>query len=185
MKNRFDLGQTEFNALLDLLSDDRHEAGIRYERIRSGLLRYFDFKGCSDPAELADTTFNRVAVKLVAFNKEKTPNIESFIYGFARNIAQEGRRGAARTQPIDGNEVYESVDYQPEPRNVQCLQKCLNGLDPAEKRLILEYHSVPDGKEKSAARQKMFEQLNIAPSAFYTKISRIRLKLRKCIEEDK
>ena len=64
MKYSYDLGQKQFDALLAIFSQDREEAGQKYEHIRHGLIRYFDVKGCNDPQGLADETINRGAVKL-------------------------------------------------------------------------------------------------------------------------
>lgn len=184
MKDRADLGQLEFNALLNQLSADRQEAGTRYERIRRGLLIYFSNKGCADPAELTDTTLDRVAARLDAFDGEKS-RIESFIYGFARNIVMESKRSANRHLPLNGNEAFEDSSNHDETFDMSCLKTCLSKLDAGDREMILKYHTVTDGKKKADARQKMIDELNVTPAAFYTKISRIKVRLRKCLEECK
>lgn len=185
MKNGSDLGQSQFDALLSLLSDNRDEAGTRYESIRRGLIRYFDSKGLGDPGQLADTTFTRVAAKADTFDPQKNGNIESFIFGFASYIVKEAWRASTREQPLNGNELFESAAAEPEPEQLLALRACLDALSPEDKRLILEYHRVPDGREKAIARQKICEALNLTQSAFYTKISRIKDRLRRCIQGGK
>lgn len=184
MKNRSDVGQIEFNALLDFFSPDREEAGIRYEQIRGRLIRYFEFKGCSDAPQLADTTLNRVAAKLHTYDHEKGSTIESFIHGFAWNIVKEAWRGNGREQPLNGNEIHTDASGS-EPLDLLSLRSCLEKLHPDERRLILMYHRVPEGREKAAVRQKLCDELNLTSAAVYTKVSRIKAKLRVCIEEHK
>ena len=186
MKNLSELGQTEFDALLDLFSDDRHEAGVRYERLRRGLLRYFIFKGRPDPPRLVDLTIDRLAAKSGQFDREKSTTLEQYAYGFARRVAQEDGRLSAREVPLTGDEGQaEGVVQAVEGLDARCLRKCLNELDPADRKLLLDYHSVGGGHEKSFLRQKMFEDLNLTATAFYAKMSRLRGKLRNCIEECK
>lgn len=187
MKNVSDLGQTEFDALLGLLSGDRNEAGLKYEQLREGLLRYFIFKGCSDPPRLVDETFDRVAAKVDTFDPQISLRPDRFFYGFAAHIVKEDQRKAVREQPLEENEPFIQAEL-PEPQtdgpDLDCLNTCLNQLDPADKKLVLEYHSI-SGKSKSAVRQEMFDRLNLTSSAFYTKISRVKAKLRKCVAECK
>ena len=86
MKKDLTLTQEDFDSLLGWLSSDRDEAGVLYEKIREGLIRFFRFRGCDDPSTLADETINRVALKVNTFDSAKDVKTITYFYGFASNV---------------------------------------------------------------------------------------------------
>lgn len=86
VKRQYEIDKAGFEALLSLLSDDREEAGRLYERLRLGLIRFFQARGCSDCTGLADETLNRVAVKIGDFDPKLNNKPTSFIFGFAAKV---------------------------------------------------------------------------------------------------
>ena len=60
------LGGAAFEQLLSVLDADRDRAGERYEVIRRKLLKFFEWRGCQRPDELADQTIDRVLEALAA-----------------------------------------------------------------------------------------------------------------------
>jgi DNA-directed RNA polymerase specialized sigma24 family protein len=187
MKKGFHLGQSEFDALLNLLSPDRDEAGVVYERVRLGLFRYFRYKGCADPADLVDETFNRVAVRTEKFDSASNLTPERYFYGFAGLIAKEHKRKTARLSPLDGSEanghaaITSSSDGE---RELICLEGCLGTLDADDRELITEYHSL-EGQARIDLRHRICGRLSLTPTALYVKMSRIRKRLKRCIEDCK
>lgn len=176
------VGQDEFEALLALLSSDREAAGERYERVRRGLLRYFRYRGFSDPTTLVDETFDRVARRSDQFDPSLSERPEQFIYGFAAFIALEHRRKAGREVPLEGIELLPSRQTPVAESDLDRLEMCLAGLEPADRDLIMEYHSF-DGSGRSEGRQMMCERLNSTSTAIYARVSRIRSKLKSCIDD--
>ena len=185
MKYSNKLGKEEFEALLLLLSDDRDVAGERYESIRRGLIRFFEFKGCADPMSLADETINRVAAKIDGFDRSRETKPESYFYGFASNILREYRRSAVRETVLEDSQNIESV--QPEvdgdkESELKCLEKCLERLRDDDKKLIAEYYAY-ERQEKMVYRQELAERMGCGPAALYTRVFRIKKTLRACIEK--
>lgn len=184
MKRSFHIEQSEFEALLSLLSRDRNEAGEVYERLRCGLARFFRYKGCSDPDGLVDETFNRVAARTHKFDPASTDNPERYFYGFAVLIAKENRRSVARLRPLNGFETnghgarHGAVYTEFEMRR---LHFCLEKLDDDERELIVEYYSLR-GQAGIDLRRRLCEQVNCSPTALYVRALRIRKRLRHCIE---
>ena len=184
MKYGHELGQQQFDALLTFLSPDREEAGEQYEQIRSGLVRYFDFKGCVDPQTLADETINRVAAKLRAFDLSKKVRPASYFRGFASNILLEYRR-----RPYKESELEENTgSVQPTPAvedtgedQKRCLDECLEELPSGEKDLVAEYYSL-DKQARIDLRRRISEREHISTAALYTRICRIKSTLKDCIE---
>ena len=72
MNKNWSLSQEAFDALLDWLDSDREQAGIKYEQIRSRLIKIFTGRGCIGPEDLADETINRVTRKLKEIQNEFT-----------------------------------------------------------------------------------------------------------------
>ena len=184
MKNSYELGQRQFDDLLSLFSGDRDEAGEKYEQIRRGLVRFFQFKGCSDPESLADETINRVASKANEFDPSKNIKPVTFFYGFASNILLENNRRSRKDVGLDETKIHaaETVaeDSTDDAKNA-CLQRCLEQLPTDEKELIIKYYA-REGRAKIELRQEMCERLNYTATALYTKIFRLKASLKGCIE---
>lgn len=185
MKSRSNLGQTEFDALLNLLSGNREEAGDLYEKLRRGLLRFFYYKGFSDPASLADETFNRVAARTHKFDPSTNASLECYFYGFAVRIAMEHKRSIARelsqnSSEMNGNAVF--IDPADNASESDCLENCLGTLREEDCELLIEYYS-DEGRERIKHRTEMCERLNCSPSALHTRISRTKDRLRPCISD--
>ena len=83
---------SNFEKLLDWLDSDQIEAALKYEAIRTNLIRIFSSRGCLVPDELADDVFDRVAKKI----NEIIPSYEGepalYFYGVARNVFREYTR---------------------------------------------------------------------------------------------
>lgn len=173
-----------FEDLLALFSDDREVAGVRYEQMRAGLVRFFDFRGCTDPEALADDTINRVALKAGACDGARTVRLTAFFYGFAANVLMEYRRRAKREVPlVENNEVPHdhAASENNEKRDV-CLTACLEKLPDAEREMIVEYYAF-EGEKKLETRAFLCERLGCSPGTLYTKIFRIKAELRGCIKK--
>ena len=80
----------DFARLLALLSPDAEEAVRRYAVLHKKLTGFFIMKGISDPMDAADETLDRAVLKIVA--GAIVPNLDSYCFGIARNLARERRR---------------------------------------------------------------------------------------------
>jgi DNA-directed RNA polymerase specialized sigma24 family protein len=186
MKKDFALTQEDFDALLEWLSADRDEAGVVYEKIREGLIKFFRFRGCADPPTLADETINRVALKVKTFDSSKNVKTITYFYGFAGNVFLEHLRSPKKREvSLEAEDFYSlrnlrAADDLPKTE-CDCLEECLTKLAPAESALVIEYY----GKEKSEKferRRKLADAMNLKMPALHTKIFRIRSVLRECVE---
>lgn len=183
MKHHDNLTEHDFDALLAIFSPDRDEAGEHYERIRSGLVRFFQFKGCADPEQLTDETINRVAAKIDSFDRTRNERPVAYFYGFASKVLLEYRRIAKREFSIaDADFSIDAADEESDEREIEseCLQKCLQQLPTAEKNLIVEYYSC-EGQARMKLRKKMSERNGCSAGSLHTKVFRLRAGLRTCI----
>lgn len=176
--------QEDFDALLALFSHDRHEAGREYERVRAGLVRFFEFRGCADAFALADETLNRVALKTAGFDRSKGAKLTSYVYGFALNVFREYLRSPqGRELAIETDEFLEKVKAKqpddPEPM-FNCLQSCLEKLASDDRQIFIEYYS-RERREKIELRKQMAQRLGCRVEVLHTRVCRLRSSLRTCV----
>lgn len=177
----------DFDAFLNWLSPDLEQAGEEYERIRQGLLRFFDFRGCSDIEFLADETINRVIRKFSTLDLTKNVKKITILYKFALYVYREYTNQFAQKEvQIDPDWDIEDINAQllhnSEDDDFKCLDKCLDQLSPANKDLILTYYS-EDKSAKTILRKNLAERLNITLRTLHVRACRIIDSLRKCMEE--
>lgn len=184
MKKSNQLKKVEFKELLNWFSPDEKIAGEEYEKIRTGLERYFRYRGCSDPDNLADTTINRVSSRLSTLDLSNDTTKISIFYGFAKNIYREY---LTKVSKLDFHknpdfDYYKEFSFGDEENNVfECLDKCLSTITDDEKQLIISYYSKDKG-DKINLRKKMAKQMEITLNALHVRVYRIKNVLKTCIE---
>jgi DNA-directed RNA polymerase specialized sigma24 family protein len=186
MKKDFTLTQQDFDALLGWLSPNREQAAEQYEIIRSGLIRFFRFRGCADPQSLADETINRVAAKVSVFDSTENVKTISYFYGFASNIYLEYVRTVKRREvQLEPEYLSLSQNFRsPDSSNIECdcLEDCLTKIPREESSLVIQYYG-QEKSEKIELRKKLAEKMNVKLPALHTRVFRIRNSLKECIEK--
>lgn len=177
MKKNWEFSQETFDALLVWLDPDREQAALKYEKIRSGLIKIFTGRGCVEPEYLADETINRVARKLKEIEKDFSGDPALYFYGVANYVYMEylRRKPPQPTKPpaIDPNRI--EIEYN-------CLERCIERLSKEDRDLLLRYYR-PEGQTESEYRKWLAEQLGIAPNALRIRVYRIRMALKDCVEK--
>jgi DNA-directed RNA polymerase specialized sigma24 family protein len=182
---RHGLGGSGFERLLALLDADRERAGERYEVIRRKLTKFFEWRGCLRPDELADETIDRVARRLADGELILADDPAGYFHGVAQNVLRETWARARREpEPLaDAPEVPE--DRAPgagealAERRLACLDRCLQRLAPESRRLVLAYYG-----EGHAIRNRraLAAELGIAPNALRIRMHRLRARLEACVQ---
>ncbi len=167
-------------------SDNREAAGAKYEQIRGGLVRFFSYRGCSDPESLTDETINRVARKADDFDEACGIRLTSFFYGFASNVLMEARRASKREVPLGENisVIQPDADIFIDDSANNCLQTCLAKLSDIEREIIVSYYGC-ERREKAEIRHKLCERFDFTAGALHTKVFRIKGNLRSCVDKCK
>lgn len=189
MSQSHELRQEDFEALLALLSPNRDDAGVAYERLRRGLIRFFAMRGCSEPESLADETLTRVAARAKSFDPAKNVKVTTFVYGFAAKVLLETFRGRnPREVPLDPEHTELKTEQSDENSDLRmdCLGKCLKHIETADAELLIEYYT-REKHEKIELRRQMAEKLGIRSDTLHTRIHRMRTVVgecvRRCVEE--
>jgi RNA polymerase sigma factor (sigma-70 family) len=180
MKKSWSLTQESFDRLLAWLGPDREEAGRRYEEIRRSLIKIFICRGCREPEDLTDETFNRVVGKLHEIEETYSGDRSLYFYGVANKVHLEYlRRKPAPVLPPQDDSKEETEDSEQE---YECLQRCVGRLTPVNRELVLQYYQ-DEKRAKIDNRKRLAEQLGIALNALRIRAHRIRSSLQKCVEE--
>jgi len=191
-KSKWVLSQNAFQRLLDWLDENSESRGQRYVVIRRRLVQYFDRKNCSSPHELADETLNRVARRLEEEEGEITDSTPSqFCFNTARYIFLESLRRKEHHEPLP-DDLANSPQFLEEGEWEQlrsnCLEKCLQTLDPEDRIVILGYYQ-GERRMRIETRKLIAAKLGVSMNAITIRACRIRIKLelciRKCLNDDK
>ena len=182
-RQKWTLTQDAFDRLLVALGGDRDSAAQKYLEIRSNLVRFFEWRGCSFPEDHADETINRIAKRVA--EGEEILNYSGYAVGVARLLLLEINKGRQREQLAlaeigQASEAYEEKD-DGEHRLV-CLRSCLETLTTDNRALILQYYQGEKG-EKIQNRKKLMDQFGIPVNTLRMRALRLREKLQVCVEE--
>ena len=182
-RQKWTLTQEAFDKLLTALDGDRDTAAQKYLEIRTNLMRFFEWRGCSFPEDHADETINRIAKRVA--EGEQILNYSGYAMGVARLLLLEINNGRQREQLAlaeigTTSEVYEEPD-DGEHRLV-CLRSCLQTLTTDNRDLILQYYQGEKG-EKIQNRKKLMDRLGIPVNTLRMRALRLREKLQSCVEE--
>ena len=182
-RQKWTLTQEAFDRLLVALGGDRDSAAQKYLEIRSNLVRFFEWRGCSFPEDHADETINRIAKRVA--EGEEILNYSGYAVGVARLLLLEINKGRQREQLAlaeigQTSEAYEEKD-DGEHRLV-CLRSCLETLTTDNRALILQYYQGEKG-EKIQNRKKLMDQFGIPVNTLRMRALRLREKLQSCVEE--
>jgi len=182
-RQKWTLTQEAFDRLLVALGGDRDSAAQKYLEIRTHLMRFFEWRGCSFPEDHADETINRIAKRVA--EGEEILNYSGYAMGVARLLLLEINKGRQREQQAlaeigTSSEVYEEEPDDSESRLV-CLRSCLQTLSADNRELILEYYQGEKG-EKIHNRKKLMDRLGIPVNTLRMRALRLRERLQSCVE---
>jgi DNA-directed RNA polymerase specialized sigma24 family protein len=172
------LTQESFDQLLAWLDSDRERAGEKYEHIRRCLIKIFTCRSCQDAEALADTTINRVTLKVPQIIKEYVGDPALYFYGVAQKVFLESLR---EPRPVVAPTPAAAPTEETE-REFECLERCMERLTANNRSLVLEYYQ-NEKRAKIDHRKEMAERFGIAPNALRIRAHRIRVSLQRCMQE--
>jgi DNA-directed RNA polymerase specialized sigma24 family protein len=171
--------QADFDALLAWLDHDRDRAALRYEQIRSRLIRIFVCRGCPVAEELADQTIDRVIRKVVDFAESYSGDPALYFYGVAKNIYREHQRAPGSADELPRNAA--APVQQVQSHQLDCLEKCMQELPPETRRLLLSYYA-KKGQAKIDDRKRIAIELGIDMNVLRIRTHRVRARLENCVK---
>lgn len=175
------LSSTGFARLLDRLASDRGGSAEAYERLRRALLKYFDWRGATQPDLCADETIDRLARKL----EEGTTveDVDSYARGIARMVLLEQQRTPAPASLDDHPDLAMAPpEHDDVDRRHACLDRCLGELPADGRTLVVEYYA-GERSTKIANRRRLAGELHLTDNALRSRVQRLRERLESCLHE--
>ena len=197
LKKDWVVSQQAFEGLLAQLDSDREAAGEKYEQIRQKLIKFFHWRNCPSPDELADRTIDRVTRRLAEGAGIQSQNVYLFFHGVAINVLREHWKDVQRhdVKGLDDSPAAEhagAVDpYETIAREtargehelrLECLDGCVRRL-PAQHLVIITRYHHGEGGAKIAQRNELAKELGIPINALRIRAFRIRGDLETCVEK--
>jgi len=193
LKKDWMVTKESFDRLLQQLDPDREAAGERYLKIREKLGKFFRWRNCPTPDDLADRTIDRVARRVDEGAEIRSGDVYLFFHGVAINVLREYWKQAQKVQekPFDEapetkvaveNPIEASQRAGDKERQLTCLDGCVSKLPAQQLMLITQYHQ-GQGGAKIAQRNALAEHFGIPLNALRIRAFRIRGELESCISE--
>src|SRR5262245_18178676 len=175
MKREWVLTKESFDALLAWLDTNPDSAALKYEQIRTRLIKMFVCRGCLETEDLADETIDRVARRLNDIEPTYAGEPVRYFYGVAHKIQLEYVRPkpvSPPPPPVD--------DEDKDERGYECLEHCMEKLSPEHRELVLQYYQEERGA-KIDNRKHLADQLGIAVNALRIRVCRIQASVIECL----
>jgi DNA-directed RNA polymerase specialized sigma24 family protein len=169
-----------FARLLERLDSDPERAAHEYERLRRGLVKFFDWRGIWPPDECADEVLDRFARKVEGTDVQ---DVSKYIYGIARLVALERRRGPAFASIDDVPHAAATAPVvEEEPDSLQgCFDRCLAQLPAESRELLLQYYE-GERSTKISNRRRLAALLGVTDNALRSRVQRLRERLEECVQ---
>jgi len=167
-----DFDQDNFEQLFRLLEPKAKSLAAGFQMCRLKLVKFFAWKHCADPEDLADETITRLIKNIANGQQISSQNPYSYVYAISGNVFKE----YARTRNKMGNQI--SLQGAEEPVAPDKLDEsysyCLDQLEPLQIQLLSEYY-IENSRPEDIARRH-----NLSINALRLQIHRIKQTLRRC-----
>jgi DNA-directed RNA polymerase specialized sigma24 family protein len=200
-------GDGALAALLQRLGADGEPGGEVYERLRLRLVAFLRLHVRAEAESLADVALDRLARRVQ--EGTVIDSVPSYVLGIARLLVREeqARRarerraleglghetnlvaqgaaddapdGVAFATPAGSDGPVDAADSVVDAVALAALQACLEGLDDAARRFVLEYY-LADGPARIPARQRLAAALGLSLNAVRNRALRLRARLESCV----
>ena len=180
------MGQVEqpFNFFLSLLSSDRDTAEKKLKDIRRRLVIMLDCRGCHCSEDLAHEAIVLFAHRLPKMDPPFAGDVIPYLYTVAYNLYLDYEKKRFLPLPDDFTEIPQPDEDAVKTKEQlhQCLDKCLDRMDPRSRDLVLDYYRL-EKQNKIDLRKLLAEELGISVNALRIKLHNLRAGLEKCIEQ--
>lgn len=167
------LDQTDYDLLLKLLGPGSSSPEAGFQRCRLKLIKFFSWRRCPDPSNLADETIVRLLKNIKQGQMTSSPTPYRYVYAIARNVYREHRREMEKPQLVSYDDAV--ATWAPETSDDGCRELCLKRLPNEKLELLNQYYLLN--------RQALADKLQLSLSGLRVKIHRIKEELRNCCED--
>jgi RNA polymerase sigma factor (sigma-70 family) len=161
---------------LRLFDHDPDRAAEKYEDLFARLVKFFEWRNCRSPEDLAQETLTRGLTNVARGADIYTTDPVHYFFGIAKNIVREDRRPRDRESSMN-------IDDLPDPASLQFnqvdaqiqLDQCLGRLPATDRELLVRFHTED--------HQIVCRQLSLTANALRVRAHRARKKLLKLVQD--
>lgn len=164
--------------LLLLLDPDPLRAAHEYALLLRRLIKFFEWRRCEWPEDLADEVLLR-GMKRLQEGVTLTATPVQYFFGVAKHVVLESRRPAKIDRIIE--RYAEAPDDVPGGDSLGaieakiCLRQILSKLSPEDRELLMRYHL--------GNRKELQEELGVTRGALRVRICRLHKQIREAFGE--
>jgi DNA-directed RNA polymerase specialized sigma24 family protein len=166
-----DFGQTAFNRLFQVLEPDAPSIEEGFRRCRFKLAKFFVWRYCDDPDNLADETISRLLKNARAGQEISADHVYAVAVNVFREYARASKKSGALTNLDDLRERAAAVVVD------DCKRHCLAQLSPERRELLARYYLDDEGREEIAQEQ------GLTLNALRLQVHRMKNWLKRCYED--
>jgi DNA-directed RNA polymerase specialized sigma24 family protein len=168
-------GQTVFHKLFILLEPDAQSIEEGFRQCRFKLLKFFAWRHCEDPDNLADETISRLLKNVRARQEISADNPYSYVYAIASHVFMEYLRAKKKSGVVI--DIDEMGDLAVSVAVDDCKRQCLKQLSEEKRELLARYYLDDDERDNIAQEQ------GLTLNALRLQVHRIKHWLRRCWED--
>jgi DNA-directed RNA polymerase specialized sigma24 family protein len=171
-----------FARLMARLDTDGEPAGAVYERLHRRLVQYFRIHAPAAAEALADESLDRLAQRLD--DGVAVEHVAGYLLGIARLVRLEFLKREQRAARADARWRAVAAPDGPgaeDERSLAALERCMQGLDPAARTLLLEYYADGDGSARIERRHALAARASLTANALRNRALRLRTALERCV----
>ena len=159
---------------LRLFDSDPNRATKKYAELWIRLVRFFEWRGCQSPEDLAQETLARGFKRISNGVNIYTADPVNFFFGVARNVVREDRKDVRNGLPVslDGLPEMAALNVSQVEARI-CLDQCLSRLPSSERKLLLSFYTED--------RELVGRKLHLSANALRVRAHRARKKLEELI----
>jgi DNA-directed RNA polymerase specialized sigma24 family protein len=165
---------TSLSEFLRLFDPDPEQATAKYTALRSRLIKFFEWRNCDSPEDLAQETLVRGLTRVSEGADIFGPDAVAYFFGIARNVVREQRRPRPLEFIGDLDELTSGASLAAHGVDAQIqLEQCLRRLPPPERELLVRF--------ATEDHHTLSRETGMTPNALRVKVHRIRKKLMTLI----
>lgn len=168
-------GQTALEKLFQLLEPGARSVEEGFRLCRFKLIKFFAWRRCEDPDNLADETISRLLKNVRAGLEISATNPYSYVYAIALNVYKEYARAKMKAAAL--RESDEARRDPTPPTADDCQRQCFERLPQEKQALLVRYYLEGDDPQEIARDN------GLTLNAMRLQIHRIKQGLRRCCED--
>lgn len=161
------------DGFLRLFDPDPDQAEAKYAELTERLTRFFEWRHCRCPDDLAQETLRRGLTRLSTGAEVRTEDPSRYFFGIAKFVLRETWKTREHDQLDPAGSDVNSTDDMRRVEGDVLLRECLEALTSDERALLWRYHS--------GDRAELRRDLGLSDSALRVRVHRLIQRVRETV----